>query len=217
LITRDKENTYVPPNPFGEESVLVGNGTQAEQASVPTVQMNIDIDLITACINRERKAEYELYKLTYRYLMSICVRYTRSYEEAQEALNTGFLKILRNLEKYRSGVPFKTWIRKVMINVLIDEYRKEKKHIDNLQHIENLAELPNLASLNEAIQKMDVEQIHKYIMQLPPVSQRVFNLYVIDGFDHREIADMLGISEGTSKWHLHNSREQLKVMLSGMN
>lgn len=182
-----------------------------------SAQMNIDIDLITACINRERKAEYELYKLTYRYLMSICVRYTRSYEEAQDGLNTGFMKILSNLEKYKTGVPFKAWIRKIMVNVLIDEYRKEKKHIDNLQHIENYAELPNLAVLNKAIVAMDVEQIHKYIMMLPPVSQKVFNLYVIDGFDHKEIAQMLHISEGTSKWHLHNSREQLKNMLTRVN
>ncbi len=197
--------------------VLVVNESTVNKAEVPIGQMNIDIDLITACINRERKAEYELYKLTYRYLMSICVRYTRSYEEAQEALNTGFLKILRNLEKYKAGIPFKTWIRKVMINVLIDEYRKEKKHMDNLAHVENYAEHPNMAELNNAIAKMDAEQIHKYIMKLPPMSQRVFNLYVIDGFDHREIAAMLGISEGTSKWHLHSSREQLKVMLTHSN
>ncbi len=187
----------------------MGNNTSA--------QMNIDIDLITACIKRERKAEYELYKLTYRYLMSICVRYTRSYEEAQDSLNTGFMKILTNLDKYKAGVPFKAWIRKIMVNVLIDEYRREKKHLENIQHVENFAELPNMAELNNAIVSMDVEQIHKYIMALPPVSQKVFNLYVVDGYDHKEIANMLNISEGTSKWHLHNSREQLKGMLTKVN
>ena len=179
--------------------------------------MNIDIDLITACINRERKAQYELYKQTYRYLMSICVRYTSSYEEAQEALNTGFLKILNNMDKYRSNVPFKAWIRRVLINVLIDEYRKEKKHKDTIQYNPEYAESPDMVSLNEAIARMDVEVIHKLIMQLPPVSQKVFNLYVIDGYEHKEIAAMLGISEGTSKWHLHHSREQLKQMLSHVN
>ena len=179
--------------------------------------MNIDLDLITACINRERKAQYELYKLTYRYLMSICVRYTGSYEEAQEALNTGFLKILNNMDKYKTHIPFKTWIRKVLINVLIDEYRKEKKHKENTQPLPDYASSPDLISLNAAIAKMDVEVIHKMIMQLPPVSQRVFNLYVIDGYEHKEIAELLGISEGTSKWHLHNSREQLKTMLSHAN
>jgi RNA polymerase sigma-70 factor (ECF subfamily) len=179
--------------------------------------MNIDIDLITACINRERKAQYELYKLTYRYLMSICVRYTSSYEEAQEALNTGFLKILNNMDKYRSHIPFKTWIRKVIVNVLIDEYRKDKKYKETIQYTADYKESPDLAQLNGAISKMDVEVIHKMIMKLPPMSQKVFNLYVIDGFDHKEISELLGISEGTSKWHLHASREQLKDMLSKEN
>lgn len=179
--------------------------------------MNIDIDLITACLNRERKAQYDLYKLTYRYLMSICVRYTSSYEEAQDALNTGFLKIINNLDKYKSNIPFKTWIRKVMVNTLIDQYRKEKKHRETLELKPEYESSRDLTTLNAAIAKMDVEVIHKLIMKLPPVSQKVFNLYVIDGFEHKEIAAMLGISEGTSKWHLHNSREQLKEMLSKVN
>ena len=178
--------------------------------------MNIELDLITACIRKERKAQYELYKLTYRYLMSICIRYSKSYEEAQEALNTGFLKILNNLEKYQSTVPFKAWIRRVQINVLIDEYRKQKKHSENIKYVEDFEEIPVAAALNDAIAKMDVEEIHKLIVQLPPMSQKVFNLFVIDGFEHKEIANLLGISEGTSKWHLHSSREQLKVLLNKM-
>jgi RNA polymerase sigma factor (sigma-70 family) len=176
--------------------------------------MNIDIDLITACIRKERKAQYELYKLIFRYLMSICIRYTHSYEDASEALNTGFLKILNNMEKYRADVPFKAWIRKIMVNVLIDEFRKQKKEKENLMSAKEYAGHIPLVDLNDAIAKMDAERIHKLIMELPPVSQKVFNLYVVDGFEHKEIATMLGISEGTSKWHLHNSREQLKEKLA---
>jgi RNA polymerase sigma factor (sigma-70 family) len=175
--------------------------------------MNIEIDLITACIRKERKAQYDLYKLVFRYLMSICVRYTHSYEEANEALNTGFLKILNNLEKYKADVPFKAWIRKIMVNVLIDEYRKQKKEKENTKAMMEYVEHTPMVDLNNAIAKMDAERIHKLIMELPIVSQRVFNLFVIDGFDHKEIAAMLGISEGTSKWHLHNSRELLKEKL----
>ena len=175
--------------------------------------MNIEIDLITACIRKERKAQYDLYKLVFRYLMSICVRYTHSYEEANEALNTGFLKILNNLEKYKADVPFKAWIRKIMVNVLIDEYRKQKKEKENTKMMMDYVEHTPMVEINNAIAKMDAERIHKLIMELPIVSQRVFNLFVIDGFDHKEIAAMLGISEGTSKWHLHNSRELLKEKL----
>ncbi len=176
--------------------------------------MNIEIDLITACIRKERKAQYELYKQVFRYLMSICIRYTHSYEEANEALNMGYLKILNNMEKYRADVPFKAWIRKIMVNVLIDEYRKQKKEKDNMRMVVDFADQTPMVELNNAIAKMDAERIHKLIMELPPVSQKVFNLFVVDGFEHKEIAEMLGITEGTSKWHLHNSREQLKEKLA---
>jgi RNA polymerase sigma factor (sigma-70 family) len=168
--------------------------------------MNIELDLITACINRERRAEYELYKLTYSYLMSICIRYANNKEEAEEALNTGFLKVLVNLKKYRTEIPFKVWLRKVMVNTLIDAYRKQKNYI----------ETSDFADVNNALTRMNTEQIYVLIRQLPPMSQKVFNLYAIDGFAHKEIAEMLSMSEGTSKWHLSFSRQQLKEMIAKM-
>lgn len=178
--------------------------------------MNIDLELITACIKHERKAEYELYKITYSYLMGVCFRYTNSREEAEENLNIGFLKILKNLDKYKPEIPFKVWIRKVMINILIDEFRKEKKHKENIQYVEEYHETGDYAEQNNAISKMNMEQIHALIMKLPPMSQKVFNLYIIDGFSHKEIADMLSMSEGTSKWHLNFSRGKLKDMITNI-
>ena len=175
--------------------------------------MNVDLDLITACINKERKAEYELYKNTYSYLMSICIRYVNSQEEAKEMLNIGFLKVLTNLNKYKPEVPFKAWIRKVMVNTLIDEYRKEKKHYENIQYVEEYVETSDNSEVNHVLTKMNVAEINSFINLLPQMSQKVFNLYVIDGFSHKEIADLLGMSEGTSKWHLNSSREKLKIML----
>ena len=178
--------------------------------------MNIELDLLTSCIKKERKAEYELYKLTYSYLMSICYRYTNSTEEAEEMLNVGYLKILKNLEKYRPEIPFKNWIRRVMINILIDKYRQEKKHHETIQYVEEYYETWDYSEQNEAISKMNVEQIHKLILKLPQMSQKVFNLFVIDGFSHKEIGDMLSMSEGTSKWHLNFSRNKLKEMITSI-
>ena len=100
-----------------------------------------------------------------------------------------------------------------MVNLLIDEYRKNKKYYENIQYVEDYSQVTSNVEINDAIKKMDAERIHKLIMKLPPMSQKVFNLYIIDGYEHKEIAGMLGISEGTSKWHLHNSRERLKTML----
>ena len=175
--------------------------------------MKVELDLITACLNKERRAEYELYKQTYGYLMSICYRYVNSTEEAKEMLNIGFLKILTNLDKYKPEVPFKMWIRKVMINTLIDEYRKKKAHAERIQYIEDYIETPNLSDLNPVLAKMDADQINGLIKKLPPVSQKVFNLFAIDGYSHKEIADMLKMSEGTSKWHVNFSRTKLKEMI----
>ncbi|HWY98974.1 MAG TPA: sigma-70 family RNA polymerase sigma factor [Bacteroidia bacterium] len=174
---------------------------------------NIELDLITACINRERKAEYELYKRTYGYLMIICRRYANSKEEAKEILNVGFFRILSNLEKYHPEIPFKTWVRKIMINVLIDEYRKNKKHDENIEYVEEYFETQSHSELNAALSKMDMASINNMIVKLPPRSREVFNLFVIDGYSHKEISEMLGMSVGTTKWHLNFSKTQLKEMI----
>lgn len=176
--------------------------------------MNIELDLLTACIKHERKAEYELYKITYPYLMSVCFRYTNSSEKAEEMLNEGFLKILKNLEKYKPEIPFKTWARRVMINILIDNYRKEKKYNETIEYVDQYYETSDYAAQNEAISKMNAEQIHVLILKLPPMSQKVFNLFVIDGFSHKEIGELLHMSEGTSKWHLNFSRNKLKELIT---
>ncbi len=179
--------------------------------------MDIQQKLINDCIDRDRKAEYELYKQTYSYLMSICIRYTRNENTAKEVLNLGYLKILTNLDKYKPEVPFKAWIRRVMINTLINEYKKEKKHNENVEYVEDYFETDKYADLNHVITKIDADQIYTFIAQLPPASQQVFNLYFIDGYKHKEIAAMLEISEGTSKWHLNSAREKLKELLKKNN
>jgi RNA polymerase sigma factor (sigma-70 family) len=177
----------------------------------------IDDALLQACIQRNKKAEYELYKVTYSYLMSICVRYTGDEESAKEVLNLGFLKILNNLSKYHIQVPFKAWIRKIMINTLINEYKKEKIHYERHHYNGEYYETAQYSELNQAITKINVDDVYALIAKLPSASKQVFNLYCIDGFKHNEIADMLNISEGTSKWHLNAAREKLKTMLSEMN
>jgi RNA polymerase sigma factor (sigma-70 family) len=175
--------------------------------------MNIQPQLISDCIKRERRAEYELYKLTFSYLMSICIRYTRNQDSAREVLNMGFLKILNNLAKYDPNIPFKAWIRRIMINTLIDEFRKQKVHSANVQYVEDYHETADFTEVNKAIEKMDAARIYELIAKLPPMTQQVFNLFVIDGFGHKDIAQLLKMSEGTSKWHLNSARQKLKEMI----
>lgn len=145
--------------------------------------------------------------------MSICIRYTRNQDLAKEILNVGFLKILNNLEKYKEDVPFKAWIRKIMINTLIDEYRKQKKQSEVIDYVEEYFDNSDYAELNSALERINTAQIYELITKLPPMAQQVFNLFVIDGYSHKEIGEKLNIEEGTSKWHLNSARVKLKEML----
>lgn len=158
-----------------------------------------------------------LYKITYSYLMSICIRYTKSENRAKEVLNIGFHKILKNLTRFRQDeVPFKAWVRRVMINTLINEFKKEKTHYNNVEYVENYFESIQHADMNEALARMDIEQIYALIARLPLVNQQIFNLYYIDGYKHREIAELLNINENTSKWYLTVAKDKLKDMINKM-
>lgn len=176
--------------------------------------MNIEPELIAACIKRERRAEYEMYKRTYSYLMSICIRYASQEDEAKEVLNMGFLKILTNLNRYAVEIPFKRWIRKIMINTLIDEFRKKKGHQKHIEYVEKYIDTCDSSDINDAVSRLNANEVHYLINKLPPMSKQVFNLYVIDGFSHKEIAQMLGFAEGTSKWHLSSSKQKLQEMIA---
>ncbi len=149
--------------------------------------------------------------------MSICVRYCNNREDAQSLLNLGFLKLLNNLEKYRQEIPFGLWARRLMINTIIDEYRKNKKEKELLEY-HDFTDRNNdetLVEINDAVKRMDAQEIQQHIDKLPNVSKKVFNLFAVDGFGHKEISAMLGMSEGTSKWHLNNAREKLKAFILG--
>jgi RNA polymerase sigma factor (sigma-70 family) len=172
--------------------------------------MNIQPKLIALCIKQDRKAEYELYKLTYSYLMSICMRYSKDKDTASETLNMGFLKILKNLSTYKPEIPFKSWIRRVMVNTLIDEYRKNKKEREKITYVENYYDNSDFSEVNEALSRINYNQLLVQINLLPEATKKVFNLFAIDGYSHKEIGEMLTISEGTSKWHLNAARQKLK-------
>ncbi len=172
--------------------------------------MNIQPQIIQLCIKHDRKAEYDLYKQIYSYLMSICMRYSKDKDSANESLNMGYLKILNNIQTYKPEIPFKAWIRRIMVNTLIDEYRKNKRQKEHVTYVEQYYDSSDYSEVNEALSKISCAQIHKLINELPNATKEVFNLYVIDGYNHKEIGELLGISDGTSKWHLSEARQKLK-------
>lgn len=178
--------------------------------------MDVSEKLIKSCINNERKGQKALYELSYSYLMKVSFRYAKSEDEALEYLNIGFCKILQGLEKKPSEMPYKFWARKIIINSIIDEFRKSKKYKENiiLSEDSSFEDISLEKVVNDAVSSLNVDDIYKLIVQLPPVTQKVFNLYVVDGFSHKEISEMLGMSVGTSKWHLSTARKELKEKIS---
>ncbi len=177
--------------------------------------MEISQQLLKDCQNGDRRAQFQLYKSCFNVLMGVCMRYKKDESESASVLNQGFLKILTNLDKYDPKVPFEAWIRRIMINTVIDEFRKNRKVRELIEHTDFTEHnaITTQVDYNLADQKFDAERLEALIKQLPPVSQKVFNLYAIDGYSHKEIGEMLGISDGTSKWHLSSARKKLQEMI----
>lgn len=177
--------------------------------------MRIDPTILNKCKKGDRKAQFDLYNRCFPILMGVCMRYKKDESEAAQILNTGFLKILNGLKKYKDNVPFEAWIRRIMINTVIDEFRKNKKSRDLVEHTN--FETPEFYSdqvdYNIADQAFDAEDVQRFIDKLPKMSKRVFNLFAIDGYSHREVSEELGISVGTSKWHLSFARSKVQELM----
>ncbi len=175
-----------------------------------SAETDIEI-IIRGCLENNRKAQEELYKRFFPVMMTLCMRYVRDRNDALELLNDAFLKVFKQLAVYDvSKASFYTWMRKIMINTAIDRLRQQKA-IRRQEMMPDQLEGPGID--NEAVSKMNGDELLKMIRQLPVTTRLVFNLYGIDGFSHREIAAMLGISEGTSRWHLSDARRQLKLII----
>lgn len=178
--------------------------------------LQTDFVLLDAAQNGDRKAQYQLYRSCYSMLMGVCMRYCHNEDDAAALMNAGFLKILMGLDKWRRDVPFEAWARRVMINTAIDDYRareRDRAHAD-IQALPDDAHLTeHLTEVNTSEWVFAVEQLEAFIRALAPVTQRVFNLFAIDGYSHDEIGQMMRISTGTSKWHVSDARRRLRDMI----
>lgn len=145
--------------------------------------------------------------------MSVAYRYKKNEEDAAALANNAFLKILTNLEKYDRKKPFEAWIRRIAINEAIDDYRKNKKR-EEMFEVANDDEVVDGVTFNEIDNEIEAEELNNMLLELPPATRTVFNLFAIDGYSHKEIAEELGISLETSKWHMKEARKKLKIMLS---
>ena len=178
--------------------------------------MEIDKDIISGCNKSDRRSQFKLYELCYPYMMSIALRYQQSQDGAASAVNIAFLKVLNNISQYKIDLSFKAWIRRIMVNTLIDEYRKIKSRVQEKstnQYEQEMSVNGIHVDYNDAESNLNVEQLVAYIHRLNPMTSNVFNLYVMDGYAHKDIADLLEITESASKWHLFTARKQLQDMV----
>lgn len=177
--------------------------------------MDITPEILKSCKNDDRKTINLLYEYCYGILMPVCFRYNKNEEDARASLNNGFLKILKGLQKIEGDINFNAWSKRIMVNSLIDEYRKNKKYNTQISRSDDERELDyySVGDTNEAESNLGYENIMMLVKELPTSTGTVFNLYVVDGYSHREIAEQLNMSEGTSKWHLSTARKMLREKL----
>lgn len=178
------------------------------------------LKLLTGCRRADRECQHQLYLLYYGYCISIALRYTRTRDEAMEAVNDGFMKAFEDIGRFDPTLhelagSFRGWLRKIMLRTAIDYYRRMEKHAHNQELDASAYTLPDDGG--NALDALSYQELLALIQQLSPAYRTVFNLFVIDGFSHEEIAQQLGISVGTSKSNLSKARAHLRFFLQPNN
>lgn len=175
---------------------------------------------IRGCALNERESQKKIYNSFYGYAMAICDCYANNEDDAVEILNDGFLKIFKEVHRYKPAYAneinsFKGWLRKIMVCTAIDHFRKNKKH----RLVGELDITVSQASVHEqdGLDKISYDEIIGFIQKLSPAYRTVLSLFIIEGYSHEEIAEQLGISVGTSKSNLAKARKQLQKILFSQN
>jgi RNA polymerase sigma-70 factor, ECF subfamily len=143
--------------------------------------------------------------------LKVCARYAKSMQDAEQLLNDGFLKIFTQIDLFKNNGSFAGWMQRIMINTCIDYLRGTALKEEMSIHVHSIpAEESNISVDNVALDNMEFRELVKIIQSLPTMTRTVFNLFVFDGFNHKEISAQLAISEGTSHWHVHQARSILQ-------
>ena len=165
-------------------------------------QIISESDLLEGCRRGDRRLQHELYNRYAPKMYGVCLRYASNAEEAEDILQEGFIKIFNKIDSYRGEGSFEGWIRRIFVNTAIEHYRKKIYLQPITETEENTVEGKYLSVLDNLAEK-DIIQL---VQQLSPGYRTVFNMYVVEGYSHKQIAEMLGISEGTSKSQLSRAK-----------
>lgn len=169
-------------------------------------------DYIESCIRGESWAQRKIYEDHYSMMLPVCLRYATDENEAMDILHEGFIKVFRHIAKYTPGTSLTAWIRRIMVNTAIDYYRKQsKKRTTDLDLVYDMS-----SDEPDIISQLSAEEILKALQNLTPSYRTVFNMYVVEGYSHKEISKELGITESTSRSNLVKARGKLREALSFM-
>ncbi|HNY56338.1 MAG TPA: RNA polymerase sigma factor [Chitinophagales bacterium] len=166
-------------------------------------------ELIESCKSNNRDAQYKLYSLLSGKMFAVCLRYAKNREAAEDLLQEGFVKVFVNIDKFRGDGSFEGWVRRIIVNTAVEHYRKSTK----MYPVMNVDDINKDIPWADTGDELELEDLMKMIDKLSHGYKTVFNLYVVEGFSHKEIGEMLEISEGTSKSQLARARYLLMDMV----
>lgn len=170
-----------------------------------------DEELVKGCVDNKAIAQKSLYERFSRKMYGVCLRYTDDKDEAQDILQNGFIKVFENIETFKATGSLEGWIRRIMVNTALNHYRQDKASrlkvdLDSVDYM--------LEGTDGVEGQLDAKELLKVIQTLPAGFRAVFNMFAIEGYSHKEIAEQLNISEGTSKSQYSRARAYLQKLLT---
>ncbi len=172
------------------------------------------LSVIVACRTHDPRAQQTLFRQFYSYAKSICLRYMANVDEADDVLNESFLKVFQHLSTYDTALPFKAWLRTIVVNTAISYHRKHHK-LDTVSMTPVPGHLPpDIAVPETAVDQLAADEILALVQQLPPIHRTVFLMHVVDGYSLREVADSLTVNEATVRSHFLRGRLRLQELIT---
>ena len=177
--------------------------------SLNSQQRNLHDDVIAQCLAGDSGAQHQLYNLYAKAMYNICYRMTNDVDEAADVLQEAFISAFKNLNSYKGTASFGAWLKKIVVNKSINHIRSKKMNLVPLEEIEPVSE----DVINDEDLYLDIERIKSGIELLPDGYRVVFSLYLLEGYDHKEISQILGITESTSKSQYNRAKAKLRKLL----
>jgi len=177
-------------------------------------QLNIHAELIESCLQNDRVAQYKLYQLYSKAMLNVAYRICNSVEQAEDLVQEAFVSAFKNLRSYKGTASFGSWLKQIVINTSLNYLRSKKMEFDELN---DNADFPENTSIDYDDQEMTIDRVKECIELLPDGYRIVLSLYLLEGYDHNEIADILNISVSTSKSQYNRAKRKLKELLNELN